>query len=489
MASAGCKRFAEVEITDDLKRLRYAEGTNYQTEYSKKVFTSFLSLKGYILDVKASGFNASLDTYISEFLISVRKEDGNHYSAGGFDALFYGLGRHLQDEYAVDIVHDPIFIKLKTARKTAKGIIKKAGHGHVKHTDIVNDSDLKLISDMDTATPQKLQLKTWFLLQFHLALRGRENSHLLTKDDLIQSTENGRPYIEMRDMQTKNHRGETKDKSNGAKMFATSDETCPVKCVLLYLSKLHPENKSLWQRPKTKFLPSSPVWYDNMKVGVNKIGTFMKTLSEVASLSKIYTNHSPRATCITILGESFQDTDVATHSGHRSLSGMSSYKRTSEAKKMDMSQTLSSSLKASNLQSMSSLASTSHDPVASSLASTSLDALPSVSSLASTSQDPVPSWLASTSHDQVQYAPNHQSHNQCCLSYGLQDTDSVSSILDDLLMMSGDNFDVPNIPPSQVTVANNQSGRLMSNVENPQRPSNPPFINCTFGSGCVFNFN
>jgi hypothetical protein len=70
----------------------------------------------------------------------------------------------------------------------------------------------------------------------------------------------------------------------------------------------------------------------------------MMTLSKVAGLSKEYKNHSPRATCITILGTQYQDTDIATHSGHKSLSAMSLYKRTSDDKKKSMSDTLSSSL-------------------------------------------------------------------------------------------------------------------------------------------------
>jgi hypothetical protein len=152
----------------------------------------------------------------------------------------------------------------------------------------------------------------------------------------------------MTDKLTKNHRGATKEKSTEARIVATKGGKCPLQCVEIYLSKLHPENKFLWQRPKRSVTTSASCWYDNMKVGVNKINKFMKILSEKCILSKTYTNHAPRATCITILGDKFADTDVASHSGHKSLSAMSIYKRTSDTKKTSMSQALSSTLHATD---------------------------------------------------------------------------------------------------------------------------------------------
>jgi hypothetical protein len=127
-------------------------------------------------------------------------------------------------------------------------------------------------------------------------------------------------------------------------MFSTAASNCSIRCVEEYLFKLHPDNNYIWQRPKRKFKQSGEPWYDHQKVSINKIGNFMKTLCEVAGLSKVYSNHSPRATCITILGTTYQDTDVASHSGHKSLSAMSIYKRTSDETRKDMSHTLTSTL-------------------------------------------------------------------------------------------------------------------------------------------------
>jgi hypothetical protein len=70
----------------------------------------------------------------------------------------------------------------------------------------------------------------------------------------------------------------------------------------------------------------------------------MTRLSSYLSLSLNYTNHSVRATAITILGNSFQDTDVASFSGHRSLNALGIYKRVSNNTKKQMSDVLSSAV-------------------------------------------------------------------------------------------------------------------------------------------------
>ncbi len=67
----------------------------------------------------------------------------------------------------------------------------------------------------------------------------------------------------------------------------------------------------------------------------------MKDISINAALPKPYTNH---ATAISNLERHFQDADVATVSGHKPVSSMSMYKRTSLDKKQQMFNTLHDAL-------------------------------------------------------------------------------------------------------------------------------------------------
>ena len=69
----------------------------------------------------------------------------------------------------------------------------------------------------------------------------------------------------------------------------------------------------------------------------------MKKISKEADLSKIYSNHSTRATAVTILDKSgFEARHIMSASGHRSESSIRSYSKTDEATKKRISETLTS---------------------------------------------------------------------------------------------------------------------------------------------------
>ena len=89
-------------------------------------------------------------------------------------------------------------------------------------------------------------------------------------------------------------------------------------------------NEFLFQRPKSS--GKGEVWYNNMVVGDNVLGKKMKAISQQAELSTTYTNHSIRATTITILDRSgFEARYIMLVSGHRK-----SYSKTDENTKTNM---------------------------------------------------------------------------------------------------------------------------------------------------------
>ena len=86
----------------------------------------------------------------------------------------------------------------------------------------------------------------------------------------------------------------------------------------LYLSHLNPLDEFLFQRPKRNASSSEDVWYDNMVVGERTLREKMKTISREAKLSKCYTNHSIRATAVTILERSgFEARHIMAVSGYK----------------------------------------------------------------------------------------------------------------------------------------------------------------------------
>lgn len=89
------------------------------------------------------------------------------------------------------------------------------------------------------------------------------------------------------------------------------------------------------------------LWYDNMAVGKNTLGKIMARVSEEAKLSKRYTNHCIRSTCITNLYENgIEARHIMEISGHKSESSVRSYtKRLGENKQREISNILNRCVK------------------------------------------------------------------------------------------------------------------------------------------------
>lgn len=91
---------------------------------------------------------------------------------------------------------------------------------------------------------------------------------------------------------------------------------------------------------------SDGFWYDIQCVGMNTLGNKMKKISKLANLPREYTNHSIRATSVTILDEcGFEARHIMCVSGHRSGSSICSYaSKTKSVTKLAMSTVLSNAL-------------------------------------------------------------------------------------------------------------------------------------------------
>ena len=172
--------------------------------------------------------------------------------------------------------------------------------------------------------------------------RGRQNLRQLRKTDFSVNIDgSGARYIcKITDELTKNRR-EDDEGFDGGVMYEKPGLHCPVNSFELYLNHLNPLNEFLFQRPKRNVAMSADTWYDNMVIGERTLGEKMKTLSQEAHLSKCYTNHSIRATAVTILDKSgFEARHIMAVSGHKNEASIRSYSKTDICTKKKMSETL-----------------------------------------------------------------------------------------------------------------------------------------------------
>ena len=116
----------------------------------------------------------------------------------------------------------------------------------------------------------------------------------------------------------------------------------------LYKSKIHNDLHYLWQQPKQGTVHyNDKVWYDRQRVGHDPLERYMKYLSTEAGLSSSdYTNHSIRATVITLLDRAqFDSRHIIAITGHKSETSIKQYARgRSNKKKREMSDELANNI-------------------------------------------------------------------------------------------------------------------------------------------------
>jgi len=62
-------------------------------------------------------------------------------------------------------------------------------------------------------------------------------------------------------------------------MYEAAEELCPVRSFELYLSKLHPQQPRLFQQPRRKSTPESPMWYGKAPIGEKALQQMMANIS------------------------------------------------------------------------------------------------------------------------------------------------------------------------------------------------------------------
>ena len=155
---------------------------------------------------------------------------------------------------------------------------------------------------------------------------------------------------------TKNHPGGENSKPSSkreTRLYSTEADDDAFASLKLFVAKLNPSCTAFFQYPKPSVAKEDTVWYENRPLGVNKLGDMMKTISVGAELSQIYTNHSVRASAITLLSDvNIPDRYIMFISGHSSEQSLTHYSsRLSETQLESVSDTISNAVENNQPQS------------------------------------------------------------------------------------------------------------------------------------------
>ena len=84
-------------------------------------------------------------------------------------------------------------------------------------------------------------------------------------------------------------------------MYETGGDLCPVKSYQLYLMKLHPLQPRLFQQPRRKATPDSPMWYGKAPIGEKALQQMMANISGIYETDHL--NTTKNITNALFLGE------------------------------------------------------------------------------------------------------------------------------------------------------------------------------------------
>lgn len=344
-------RFPELNVEDlsELLDNKDSKNTKNAIKMAVNVLISYCASKNIIFSDFEKLPLDSLCEHFKTFYASARNQKGGFYSKKSMISLRYGIQRHFLKIRDIDIVNNDAFKPANLVFQAMMVKLKQVGMGSSEHKPPIEADDLAVLyTSFDLENPSDLQNKVFLDFMIYFCNRGRENLRELQKQDFKFHGSGPNKYVTLRDHSTKNHQGDSTDtdESQGGRLYTVPNNVlCPVKSIEKYLAVLNPNCDSFWQRPKIKEKKTEVVWYENIPVGKNTLGNKMKVLSEKYKLSKSYTNHSLRATTITLLDEEgFEARHIMSISGHKSETSIKHYSRTGESKKRMIAETISNKI-------------------------------------------------------------------------------------------------------------------------------------------------
>ena len=281
------------------------------------------------------------------FVQETRKESGERYPASSLRSLLAAFQRILRhNRVAVNIFdkNDLEFADLHMTLDTVCVSLRKDGIGaSVKHACVVAVDHEMIMWEkgvLSLGTPQALLRAVFYTVGLFFCLRGGQEHRDLKFSQLVrvpsEGYDPGTHYI-YTENGSKNYQGRFSETGQANKVVHAyahvNSERCPVKVLDFYRSKVRdiPQStNAFYLQPKVSLpLNLADPWFKNIAVGVNQLKNMMSTISQLAGLPVVYTNHSLRATSTTrMFCSGVPEKVVAEITGHKSVKALRQYEQT-----------------------------------------------------------------------------------------------------------------------------------------------------------------
>lgn len=301
--------------------------TKWNTQSEVKKFKDFLLENKLCVSFETVPASV-LNNYLRFYYFSLKKKDGSCFAPSTLIGKRAAIHRYLNSPQVnrnINILQDREFTRANSILKCMVGKSIKSGRKEMKYPGIEME-DLQKIGTLFNGDfdQYKLQQFVWFQLSFKLGLRGRELHHQMKRSWLAIDTDaSGRRFCHIKvSYLSKNVKASLRQKEYenlaDGKIYddLTNPEMCPVMWSEKYINCLHSED--LYPQPsRSAKLSDMTTWYcKTQRCSKDYLGKMLPTISENAGCSRVYTNHSLRVGCVSVLNEAgFGVEEIASISG------------------------------------------------------------------------------------------------------------------------------------------------------------------------------
>lgn len=298
--------------------------------------------------------------WMTQFCLGARKVDGDEYQPNTLYHIICGLMRYVRENSIpdIDFLKDREFAGFRQSLDAEMKRIQSKGigsdHKQAEPFTLEEEEMLWQNNILGDHTPEALLNTIIYMNGVYFALRsGDEHRQLRHNPCQIQVVERAgeRPYLKYTEDVSKNRPGGIKGRKLKPKVVLhhaniDNPDRCFVRMFKKYIS-LRPSqctSNAFYLNPVKKFRGTN--WFSTAPIGKNKLAKAVSNMCKACNIQGYKTNHSLRATAATRLYSSGVDEQlVMERTGHRSLEGVRSYKRTSAEQREAVSDILSNAKK------------------------------------------------------------------------------------------------------------------------------------------------
>ena len=134
-----------------------------------------------------------LNRCVSEFILSVKRKDGQEYGPSSLRGLFSSFNRYLKEgKYSASVVEDIVFDKARKCLEARSKQLKREGEGNKPNAaEALTDVEENILYEknlLGISNAEALLNTVWLFNSVHFGLRGCEEHGQMTWGDVQVST-------------------------------------------------------------------------------------------------------------------------------------------------------------------------------------------------------------------------------------------------------------------------------------------------------------